>query len=536
MGIKGLCVREMCNVISDHQILKQLGECGSDVKICSGGVVCGVWSLQMCCVMKTKLNELGRDFSDVLWSSQTRRKHFKERRKGVDNLKDVTIALLRIVPLHVHGIASVGEVEATGLSSIVGTEAKGTVGSSRLGGTLVNVLLIIGEVLLNDVVSLHVDILVGVVLAVVDLVHATALLNEQSVAVKGLGTITSGLLVEVTNLENVLKAIKSNLDNLVVRADEKIAQRLNAALGNKVADLLRLLQTSRGSVADGPAGFLTGLQVTILKQVNQRWDDVGVDHSLDLRRVTSGNVGDGPASLLADTVLGRAEKRQKARQSTAVDDDLGLHIITSHDVTDGTQSGCLDRCGGVEEELDKSTRNASLDNCLNLLVRSIREVGDGPACIDEDLVIQRVDQLGENGESGGNLRKLLVLTDQGKAKSTKIKTHSVPVGLRSLATAEVAESPGGIAKHAKLAAITEQVEQGLEGTTAQDEVTAVGAVTSNVTERPDGLLANIGLRATQQLDEDGDSTGLNDNLGLGGGAGGNVGQGPSGLELDQSVR
>lgn len=327
------------------------------------------------------------------------------------------MVLLRVVPLHIHGITSVGEVEAARLSSVVGTEAKGAVGSSRLGSSLVNVLLIIGEVLLNDVIRLHVDILVGVVLAVVNLVHTTALLNKQSVAVEGFGTITSGLLVEVTNLQNVLETVKSNLDDLVVRADEKVAQRLNAALSNKVADLLRLLQASRGSVTDSPASFLTGLQVTILKQVNQRWDDVGIDDSLDLRRVASGYVGDGPASLLADTVLGRAEEGQEARQSTAVDDNLGLHIITSHDVTDRTQSGCLDRCGGMEEELDKSTRNASLDNCLNLLVRSIREVGDGPACIDEDLVIQRVDQLGEDGESGGNLHNLLVITIQVKAKS-----------------------------------------------------------------------------------------------------------------------
>ena len=252
-------------------------------------------------------------------------------------------------------------------------------------------------------VGLHVDILVGVVLAVVNLIHTTTLLNEQSIAVEGFGTVTSRLLVEITDLENVLKTIKSNLDDLVVRADEKIAQRFDAALGDKVADLLGLLQTSRSGVADGPASLLPGFQVTVLKQVDQRWDYVSVDDSLDLRRVTSGDVGDGPASLLADAILGRAEKGQETRQSTAVDNDLGLHIVTSHNVTNRTQGGCLNGCRGMEEKLDESTRNASLDNCLNFLVRSIREVGDGPACIDEDLVIQRIDELGEDGESGSNL-------------------------------------------------------------------------------------------------------------------------------------
>lgn len=61
------------------------------------------------------------------------------------------------------------------------------------------------------------------------------------------------------------------------------------------------------------------------------------------------------------------------------------------------------------------------------------------------------------------------------------------------------------------------------------------AVTGNVAEGPDGLLANIGLRASQKLNKDGDSTCLNDDLCLGGGTTGNVGQGPGSLELDQSV-
>ena len=130
------------------------------------------------------------------------------------------------------------------------------------------------------------------------------------------------------------------------------------------------------------------------------------------------------------------------------------------------------------------------------------------------------------------------MTDQVTIESNEVetKTYSVPVGLRSLATAEVAQGPGGIAKHAKLAAVTKQVEQGLEGATAQDKVTAVGAITSNVTEGPNSLFTDIRFRATQQLDKDRDSAGLNDNLCLGSGARGNVGQGPSCLELDQSVR
>lgn len=60
-------------------------------------------------------------------------------------------------------------------------------------------------------------------------------------------------------------------------------------------------------------------------------------------------------------------------------------------------------------------------------------------------------------------------------------------------------------------------------------------VAGNVAEGPDGLLADIGLGAGQELDKDGDGTGLDDDLSLRGRARGNVGQGPGSLELDQGV-
>lgn len=115
-------------------------------------------------------------------------------------------------------------------------------------------------------------------------------------------------------------------------------------------------------------------------------------------------------------------------------------------------------------------------------------------------------------------------------------TYSSPVGLGSLATAEVAQGPRSVAEHAKLTAVSEKVKKRLESTTAEDIVTAMRAVTSDVTESPDSLFPDIGLGASKKLDKDGDSTGLNDDLGLGGGAGGDIGQGPSSLELNKSMR
>ena len=399
-----------------------------------------------------------------------------------------------------------------------------------LSHTIISVLLIIREVLLNNVVSLHVDLFIGVVLAVVDLFHTTALLNEESISVDRVAGLASGLLVKITDLEDVLESVQGNLDDLVIWAAEEVAEGLNAALGNQVADLLGLLETTAGGIANSPASFFTGLEVTILQKVDQRRNNVGIDHSLNLRRVASGNVGDGPASLFANTILGRAEQRQKAWQSTTVDDDLGLDVVTSDDVTNGSQSRGLDRCGSVHKEFHQSAGDASLDDSLDLVVGTVREVRDSPAGINQNLIIKRVDKLGQNRKSGGNLTRVSV----GSLMQFML-TYSSPVRLRGLATAEVAQGPCGISKHAKLAAVSEKVKKRLEGATAEDVVTAVRAVASDVTKGPDSLFPNIGFRAGKELDKDRDSAGLNDDLSLGGGPRGDVGQGPSSLELNQSM-
>jgi len=77
----------------------------------------------------------------------------------------------------------------------------------------------------------------------------------------------------------------------------------------------------------------------------------------------------------------------------------------------------------VHEQLYQAARNVCLDDSLDLVVGAVGKVRDGPAGVDEDLVVKRVDELGENGKS---------------------RSDGVPVGLRGLATAEVAKRPGGI--------------------------------------------------------------------------------------------
>lgn len=91
-------------------------------------------------------------------------------------------------------------------------------------------------------------------------------------------------------------------------------------------------------------------------------------------------------------------------------------------------------------------------------------------------------------------------------KSAVGRTYSVPVGLGGLATAEVAKGPGRVAEHAQLTAIVDEVQERAQGTSTENEITAVRAVTSNVSKGPNGLLPDIGLGAAEELDEDGHST------------------------------
>jgi hypothetical protein len=349
----------------------------------------------------------------------------------------------------------------------------------------------------------------------VDLLHATSLFDEESVAVDTSLTGLASLLIHVSDLKNVLETIKGNLDDLVVRAGQEIAQGLDAPLRNKVADLIRLLETTGSGVGDSPASLLAGLEVTIGEKVDEGSNDASVDDCLDLAGVASSDVGDGPASFLADTILGGAQEGEQSRKRAAVDDHLGLDVITSDNVTHGTEGGGLDRGRSVHKELHQATGDTGLNNGLDLVVGTIRQVRDSPASIDQDLVVQHVDKLGKDGKSRGN---------------------GVPVRLGSLATAEVAKSPSSVAEHAQLAAIVDEVKKRAQGTGTQNKVTAVRAVTSNVSEGPHGLFTDIGLRAAKQLDEDGNGTSFNDDLGLLGGTGGNVGQSPGRLKLNEGVR
>ena len=191
---------------------------------------------------------------------------------------------------HIHGVTTVSKVEILLLLLSTETEVAILGLLRRKLGHVACIVLIIREIFLDDVVCLHVDLLVGVVLAIVDLLHTANFLNKKRISVDWVTGLLRSFFIHFTNFEDVLQAIKSNLDNLVVGACQEVAKRLNATALDEVPNLFRLLKATRGCVRDCPASFLPRLEITILEKVNKRRNYIGINHRLDLCGVTSSDV------------------------------------------------------------------------------------------------------------------------------------------------------------------------------------------------------------------------------------------------------
>lgn len=180
------------------------------------------------------------------------------------------------------------------------------------------------------------------VLEVVNREHASGLLDEERVLIHSVRL----LLVALSDLQDVLESVQRDLDDLVVGALQQVAERLDTPLADEVANLTRLLQSSRGRVRHGPAGLLLRLEIGVLEDVDEGRDDVGVDDGLDLLRGSGGNVGDGPAGFLADTFFRGGEEGEEGGKGAGCEHDLRLQVVSSDDVTDGSEGRGLDG-GGV---------------------------------------------------------------------------------------------------------------------------------------------------------------------------------------------
>ena len=132
------------------------------------------------------------------------------------------------------------------------------------------------------------------------------------------------LFVHPAEFEDVVESVQGNLDDPVVHRLKEAAQGFGTALGDEVPDLGGLQKAARRSAGDRWVRFCIGLEVGALKDIDHRWDDVGVDDCLDLVRRSGG----GSTGFLSDAL---GEKRRESRI-----DDLGLKFITGDDIADGS--------------------------------------------------------------------------------------------------------------------------------------------------------------------------------------------------------
>jgi len=109
--------------------------------------------------------------------------------------------------------------------------------------------------------------------------------------------------------------------------------------------------------------------------------------------------------------------------------------------------------------------------------------------------------------------------------------YQFPVRLRRLATAEVAERPSGVAKHAQLVVFAQKLEQRPQGALLENIVSALWAISCNVAESPDSLLAHIEDGGGEEIDEFGNGLSVDDDLSVFRGARRDVGQSPRGFKL-----
>lgn len=60
--------------------------------------------------------------------------------------------------------------------------------------------------------------------------------------------------------------------------------------------------------------------------------------------------------------------------------------------------------GYLHKEVNQSSADTALDDSLDLVVGTVGQVADSPTSVNEDLVVKRVDELGEDSEGRGDLQ------------------------------------------------------------------------------------------------------------------------------------
>ena len=300
---------------------------------------------------------------------------------------------------------------------------------------------------------------------------------------------------------------------------------MNYYLATQVHDLLN--SSSAGEISHSPGSLLLSLEVTLDQDVDERLKNSGVHHSLDLITVAGGDVAHSPGGLLDDVHLGVLQELGEHGDGVVLEHGVGLRVVAGDHVAEGAEARRHHLQLPAVKQPHQVGDHTGVDNTLkmlklcyrvyhqnssylNLLVGAVSEVGERPAGVGQHLLVLVLDQLGQDGEA-------LLHHLEGRA--------------RVLVAAQVGDGPGHVAEERGRGLGVDEGDQRLDHAVVDDEVPHGGPVTGDVAQGPHGLLLHIVVGAAQELDEMWNSTAVDHGLGLVRGPGGDVGQGPGGLEL-----
>ena len=351
------------------------------------------------------------------------------------------------------------------------------------------------------------DLPVGVVLKVLEGIQTTVRLEREGIEVR----VSTGLVHDaIADLKSATQSLQTQNNDLVIVRKKKSSQSVQETLLHQKPHLI--VSSPRDSVGNGPGDLLTDLKLSLVHQLQKDRANVALQSGLDLSFSTGSDVRDSPSTLFQDIALSSALHNLADRvKGSEVEGGLGLLGRSGDDVTDGTEGGGDNGLVVGPHQLDETRDKTGLDNSLDAIIFAVSDIRNSPAGITQDFFVLEVEK-----------------SVQGvQAATDKLKLGS------GLSTNQVRQSPGTVAKEGFASANLQVLDEGRHSSTAQNVVSGLARVSSDVTEGPGGLFFVLPLLSVLgHGDKGGDGSRLEDDFGVFAGSRGDVGKGPGGFEFD----
>jgi len=343
-----------------------------------------------------------------------------------------------------------------------------------------------------------------------DVFTTSYLLDALSVGVGAAVAVTE----TVAHHQDCFDRLQRNVADAAVHRGEDVAETVErVALLCEVADSVH--GGGGGRVGNDPDGLAADFKLQCVDVADDRGKETSLHDRDDLLISSSTRVGDEPADLFAD--LSRdplLQQRGQEGENTLVDDDLSHFGVGGGEVAEGADGGEHDGFTAGAKKIHDERHHTVIHHSVDARRGSVAEIGNGPARI----VLDFGDRMGEKALDGGNTR-----------------LDRVKVG-RGLVSAELGQEPDGVSQRGDVVVVpVEAGEEGVHDTGREDLVANGRAVASHVAEAPCGLLSELLDGILEEADEFRDGAAADDDVGVGGGAGGDVGERPGGVELDVGI-